>query len=165
MPLTPLHGISLMFLYFKDKRRMDPLALTASATFIDLEPLYYTLMGENLDHRIWHSFASVLTVYPLLITLGVYIVEHLLNKRLHSIYTALGLRPNRVVYPLLMIYLCSLIGGLSHVFFDMFTHKDMPYVIFPLTNGNPFYLGQASIISELTVILLTAYSLLQWLKR
>jgi membrane-bound metal-dependent hydrolase YbcI (DUF457 family) len=58
-----------------------------------------------------------------------------------------------------------LIGGLSHVFFDMFTHKDMPYVIFPLTNGNPFYLGQASITAELAVILLTAYSLLQWLKR
>jgi Na+-transporting NADH:ubiquinone oxidoreductase subunit NqrE len=165
MPLTPLHGLSLMFLYFKDKRRIDPLALTASATFIDLEPLYYTLLEEALDHRIWHSFAVALTVYPLLIMLGVYIVERLLNGRLHSIYNALGLRPNQVVYPLLTIYFCSLIGGLSHVFFDMLTHKDMPYVIFPLTNGNPFYLGQASITAELAVILLTAYSLLQWLKR
>lgn len=152
-----------MFLYFKDKQRIDPLALTASATFIDLEPFYYTLLGENLDHRIWHSFALVLTVYPFLITIGVYIVEHLLNRRLHSIYNTLGLRQDRVVYPLLTIYLCSLIGGLSHVFFDMFTHKEMPYVVFPLANGNPFHLGSASITIELLVILLTAYSILRWL--
>mgnify|MGYP001064101437 CR=1 FL=1 len=164
MPVTPLHPLALMFLYFKDKRRIDPLALTVSASFIDLEPLYYLLIGEPLDHRIWHGFALAWTVYPILITIGVYIVEHLFEGRLRSTYNALWLKPNQVQYSSLTIYLCSLVGGASHIFFDMFTHKNMPYVIYPLANGNPFYIGTASIIVEVTVILLVIYSLLYWIK-
>jgi len=164
MPITPLHALSLMFLYFKDKKRIDPLALTVSATFIDLEPLYYLLVGEPLDHRIWHGFALALTVYPILVAIGVYITERLFKEKLWSIYNILRLKPKRVRYPLLTVYLCSLLGGFTHVFFDMFTHKDMPYVIYPLAYGNPFYMGNASIIVEIIVILLAAYSLLQWIK-
>ena len=164
MPITPLHALSLMFLYFKDKKRIDPLALTVSATFIDLEPLYYLLVGETLDHRIWHGFALALTAYPILVTIGVYITERLFKEKLWSIYNILRLKPKRVQYPLLTVYLCSLLGGFTHVFFDMFTHKDMPYVIYPLAYGNPFYMGNASIIVEIIVILLAAYSILQWIK-
>jgi len=164
MPITPLHALSLMFLYFKDKKRIDPLALTVSATFIDLEPLYYLLVGEPLDHRIWHGFALALTAYPILVTIGVYITERLFKEKLWSIYNILRLKPKRVQYPLLTVYLCSLLGGFTHVFFDMFTHKDMPYVIYPLAYGNPFYMGNASIIVEIIVILLAAYSILQWIK-
>ncbi|MGQ9530543.1 MAG: DUF4184 family protein [Candidatus Bathycorpusculaceae bacterium] len=164
MPVTPLHGISLMFLYFRDKRHFDPLALTVSATFIDLEPLYYLLIGEPLDHRIWHGFTLATTVYPILLTIGVYIAERLLTERLRSAYNFLRLKPNQVRYPLLTIYFCSLLGGFTHVFFDMFTHKDMPYVMYPLAYGNPFYIGNASIIVEIPVIILTVYSLLEWIK-
>jgi hypothetical protein len=164
MPITPLHALSLMFLYFRDKKRIDPLALTVSATFIDLEPLYYLLVGETLDHRIWHGFALAITVYPILVTIGVYIVERLFEEKLWSICNVLRLKPKQVQYPLLTVYFCSLLGGFTHVFFDMFTHKDMPYVIYPLAYGNPFYMGNASIIIEITVILLAAYSLLQWIK-
>jgi hypothetical protein len=116
------------------------------------------LIGETLDHRIWHGFALAITVYPILVTIGVYIVERL------SICNVLRLKPKQVQYPLLIVYFCSLLGGFTHVFFDMFTHKDMPYVIYPLAYGNPFYMGNASIIIEITVILLAAYSLLQWIK-
>ena len=164
MPITPLHALSLMFLYFKDKKRIDPLALTVSATFIDLEPLYYLLVGEPLDHRIWHGFALAITVYPILVTIGVYIAEHLFGEKLWIAYNALRLKPKQVQYPLLTVYLCSLLGGFTHVFFDMFTHKDMPYVIYPLAYGNPFYLGNASIIIEIIVVLLSAYSLFEWIK-
>jgi len=165
MPVTPLHGLALMFLYFKRKRTVDPLALTVSATFIDLEPLYYLLIGEPLDHRIWHGFAASLTVYPILITLGVYMVEHLFEGRLWSAYNSLRLRSYQVRYSLSTIYLCSLVGSVSHVFLDMFTHENMPYVIYPLANGNPFYIGHASIIVEITAILLTIYSCWHWLRR
>jgi hypothetical protein len=164
MPITPFHALSLMFLYFRDKKRIDPLALTVSATFIDLEPLYYLLVGEPLDHRIWHGFALALTAYPILVTIGVYITERLFKEKLWTAYNILRLKPNQVQYPLLTVYFCSLLGGFTHVFFDMFTHKDMPYVIYPLAYGNPFYMGNASIIIEITVILLAAYSLLQWIK-
>jgi membrane-bound metal-dependent hydrolase YbcI (DUF457 family) len=57
-----------------------------------------------------------------------------------------------------------MVGGFSHVFFDMFTHESMPYVIYPLALGNPFYLGQASGIVEVTVVALTIYSVFCWSK-
>jgi hypothetical protein len=164
MSLTPFHALSLMFLYFKDKKRIDPLALTVSATFIDLEPLYYLLVGEILDHRIWHGFALALTAYPILVAIGVYITERLFKEKLWTAYNILRLKPKQVQYPLLTVYLCSLLGGFTHIFFDMFTHKDMPYVIYPFAYGNPFYMGNASIIVEIIVILLAAYSLLHWIK-
>ncbi len=164
MPVTPLHGLALMFLYFKDRRKFDPLALTVSATFIDLEPLYYLLLGEPIDHRIWHGFATSFTIYPILITIAVFMVERLFEKKLWSTYNAVRLKSNQVRYPPLSIYICSMVGGVSHVFLDMFTHKDMPYVIFPLSNGNPFYIGQASIIVEIAVIVLAFYSCLRWFK-
>src|SRR3989304_3563530 len=164
MPLTPLHGLGVLFLYFKDKRRIDPLAMLVSATFLDLEPLYYVLIGEPLTHRLWHGFALALTIYPVLISLGVYFVERLFENKLWSTYNALKLKPNQVKYSLLTIYLCCLVGGFSHVFFDMFTHASMPYVIYPLVFGNPFYLGQASGIVEVTVVALTLYSVFCWSK-
>jgi membrane-bound metal-dependent hydrolase YbcI (DUF457 family) len=164
MPLTPLHGLAVFFLYFKNKRKIDPLALLASATFIDLEPLYYILIGESLDHQIWHGFALALTIYPVLIAVTVYFVERLFENKLWSAYTALKLKPPQVKYSLLSIYLCCLVGGFSHIFFDMFTHKNMPYVIYPVVFGNPFYIGQASIIVEVTVVALALYSVFCWSK-
>ena len=165
MPVTPLHGLALLFLYFKDKKRIDPLALTASATFVDLEPLYYFLIGEPLTHRIWHGYALALTAYPLLITIGAYCVENFFGRKLYSAYSVLSLEPNLVKYPLRSIFFCSLVGGLSHIFFDMFTHEHMPYVIYPLAYGNSFYIGQASVVVEFAVIVLAGYSCLRWLKK
>jgi hypothetical protein len=165
MPITPLHALSLMFLYFKDTKRIDPLALSVSATFIDLEPLYYLLIGETLDHRIWHGFTLALTAYPILVTIGIYITERLFKEKLWTAYNFLRLKPKQVQYPLLTVYFCSLLGGFTHIFFDMFTHRDMPYVIYPLAYGNPFYLGNASIIIETLVIMLTAYSILRFVER
>jgi hypothetical protein len=164
MPITPLHGLAFIFIYFKNKRRVDPLALMVSATFIDLEPLYYFLLGEPLDHRFWHGFTLALTVYPILLTFGVYVAERLFEGKLWTAYNMVRLNPVQVKYPLLNIYGLSLLGGFSHVFLDMFTHEKMPYVLYPFINGNPFYIGQASIIVEITVILLTIYSLNCWLK-
>ena len=165
MPFTPFHGLALMFLHFRYEKRIDLLAVLVSATFVDLEPLYYMLVGEPIDHRIWHSIPMSLTIYPILITLGVYMIERLFEGRLWLAYGIFRLRPDRVKYTLSGIYICSLIGGFSHVFFDMFTHETMPYAIYPLADGNPFYLGPASIIVEVAVILLAIYSCLRWMRR
>ncbi|MEM2130489.1 MAG: DUF4184 family protein, partial [Candidatus Bathyarchaeia archaeon] len=155
---------AVLSLYFKRKRTIDPLALSASATFVDLEPLYYLLIGEPLDHQIWHGFALVLTVYPLLIAVGVYAMERFFENKLLSMYGALRLKPPQVNYSLGAIYLCCLLGGFSHIFFDMFTHEHMPYVVYPLFFGNPFYLGQASGIVAAAVIALACYSVFCWRK-
>lgn len=163
MPITPLHGLAVLFVYFRKKAKIDPLALTVSATFIDLEPLYFWLIREPLDHRMWHGFALALTIYPTLTSLGVYLTEHFFEEKLWFIYNGLRLKPIKVRYPLLTIYVVSLFGAFSHVFFDMFTHENMPYVIYPWAEGNPFYMGQASIIVEITVIFLAIYSCWKWL--
>ncbi len=140
------------------------MALAVSTTFIDLEPLYYFLLGEPLDHRILHGFTSALTIYPILVTLAVYFVEFRFDEKLWRIYNGLRLNPGRVRYPLKNIYLLSLFGGFTHVFLDMFTHSQMPWVLYPFANGNPFYTWQASIAVEVAVIALSFYSLASWLK-
>lgn len=72
--------MAFLFLYFRDKQRIDPLALAVSTAVIDLEPLYYMVLGEPLDHRVWHGFTLALTIYPLLVALGVYMAERFFEK-------------------------------------------------------------------------------------
>ena len=86
MPLPPVHGLVALLPYFKAKSVFDPLALVASATFVDLEPLIYIFMGQQLNHQIWHGYALALTVYPVIVGLIVYSAEHLLENRLWSAY-------------------------------------------------------------------------------
>ncbi len=163
MPTTPLHVSAFLFLYFKDKRRIDPLALVISTTFIDVEPLYYILLGEPLDHRVWHGFTLALTLYPILVTIGVYMAECLFENRLLAVYNWVRLKPVKAKYPLPNIYLLSLMGGFSHIFLDMFTHREMFWMLYPFTYGNPFYTEQTSIVVNIIVILLTLYSIWYWL--
>jgi membrane-bound metal-dependent hydrolase YbcI (DUF457 family) len=153
-----------LFLFFKSKSRIDPLALVTSATVIDLETLYYLLLGDPFNHRIWHSYFFALVVFPILITLAIYLVEHRFEKKLSSAYRVLKLKPPKTRYSLSIIYISCLIGGFSHIFFDMFTHESMPYVLYPLFYGNPFYLGEARFIVEGVVAALALYSVYCWWK-
>ena len=164
MPLPPIHGLTSLLPYFKSKTTFDPLALVASATFVDLEPLFYIFTGQQLDHQIWHGYALGLTIYPILVGLLVYVTERLLENRLRSAYTIIGFKPTRVRYQPLALYYSCLLGSFSHLFFDMFTHKNMPYVIYPLTYGNPFYIGRASGIVELITVGLAVLSIFLWWK-
>jgi glucose-6-phosphate dehydrogenase assembly protein OpcA len=40
----------------------------------------------------------------------------------------------------------------------------MPYVVYPLTYGNPFYLGQASGVVEIITVTLAVLSIYLWWK-
>lgn len=164
MPLPPVHGLVALSPYFKGKAVLDPLALVASATFVDLEPLFYVVAGQPLDHQMWHGYALALTVYPILVGLFVYSLERFLERNVWSAYRTLGFKPSRVRYSPLTIYLCCLAGGFSHIFLDMFTHQSMPYVIYPLAYGNPFYLGQLSGVVEIAADALAVVSVFLWWK-
>jgi hypothetical protein len=165
MPLPPVHGLAVLSPYFKRKATFDPLALVASATFVDLEPLFYILVGQlNLTHQIWHGYLLVLTIYPVLVGLFVYSMERLLEGKIWSAYNMLGFKPDRVKYSPLTIYLCCLAGGFSHLLFDMFTHQSLPYIIFPVVSGNPFYLGYASGIVEAIALGFAVFSVFLWWK-
>jgi len=136
-----------------------------SATIIDVEPLYYMLIGEALDHQIWHGYALSLTVYPVLISLAVYSAERVFDNRLRLMYNSLRLKPTKIRYSMPNIFLSCLIGSFSHIFFDMFTHESLPYVVYPVAFGsNPFYIGQFSGIVEVAVVVLASYSLICWVR-
>jgi glucose-6-phosphate-specific signal transduction histidine kinase len=81
MALTLFHALALIFLYFRYKQKVDLLALAVSTTFIDLETVYYLLVGAPLDHRLLHSFTLALTIYPILVAFGVYVIERLFEGK------------------------------------------------------------------------------------
>ena len=164
MPLPPVHGLVALSPYFKRKVLFDPLALVVSATFVDLEPLVLGLAGQSVDHQFWHGYALGLTVYPVFAALTVFFVERTSTGKLTSAYNFLELKQPRVQYPFLTIYLCCIAGAFSHLFIDMFTHQSMPYVIYPLATGNPFYLGQASGVVEIVAAALAIFTVLLWVK-
>ena len=112
----------------------------------------------------WHGYAFASTVYPVLIAAAIFTVERLFGSRLWSTYSVLKLKPYQIKYSVLSIYLCCLLGGFSHIVFDMFTYESMSYVIYPLFYGNPFYFGQPSGITELTLVSLALYSVFCWSK-
>ncbi len=161
--LTPIHFLAVMPLYFRFKGRIDPLTLLISSTFVDLEPLYLLLSGEPNDHGILHSYFTVL-LFSVLIVFAMYFAERHYENRLRQVYGKLRLSPERVKYPLLSIYLTFLIGGFSHMFFDMFTHKSLPYVFYPIAIGNPFYVGTASFVVDVIVAAVAFGSVVWWLK-
>jgi len=163
IPLTPIHILAIMPLHFRYKRRIDPLALLISSTFVDLEPLYLLLIGAPDDHGILHSYFIIL-LFSVLIVFVVYFAERHYENKLWSVYGKLRLNPDRVKYPLLSVYLTFLVGGFSHIFFDMLTHKSLPYVFYPISFGNPFYLGPASIVVDVVLAVMALGSVFWWLK-
>lgn len=164
MPITPLHALILLPLYFRYREKVDPLAITASAMLVDLEPLYHLLLNERPHHRVWHGLITSLTIYPIIIAIGVFIAERIIESELRSLYGFLWLRPVRVKYGLLNAYFCSLIGGASHVFLDALTHENMPYAVYPIAYGNPLYVEQVSVAVNVAVILMSLYSCMVWLR-
>jgi hypothetical protein len=162
--MPPVHGLVALVPYFKNKAILDPLALVAGATFVDLESLVYILLGQPLNHQWFHGYLLVLTIYPVLVGLFVYSMERFLEGNVCSAYAILKFKAPRVRYPPLTIYLCCLAGGLSHLFLDMFTHQSLPYIIYPLQTGNPFYIGGYSGIVEAIALALAALSIFLWWK-
>ena len=163
MPLPPIHGLIGLLPYFRN-RKLDPLALVVGATFVDLESLVYIVLGNPLDHQFFHGYLLVFTVYTILVGLFVYFMERGFERKIWSIYTALRFNPTQVKYAPVTIYLCCFAGGLSHLLFDMWTHRSLPYIIYPLTYGNPFYIGQYTGIIELTAIGLALVTIYLWWK-
>ncbi len=117
-----------------------------------------------MRHGLWHSYFFVLTIYPIILSLVLYIMETQFEKTILGVYRAFRFFPKKVRYPLGTIYLSSLVGGVSHIFLDMWVHENSAYVLFPFYEGNPFWIGEWSIIIYGLVIFLSIYTVLLWLK-
>jgi len=165
LPATPLHFLTIAPLHFKRPKAFDITALLFSSTLVDLELLYRLLTGEPMIHGLWHSYFFVLTIYPVLLSLIIYVGERRFNKTILGVYRFFRFYPKKVNYRFKTIYFCCLIGGASHIFFDMWVHENSPYVLFPFYNENPLWIGEWSIIILVLVSLLSFYTVFLWIRQ
>jgi hypothetical protein len=165
LPLTPLHFSAIAPLHFKRPDVFDITALFYSSMAVDLELVFSFLLGGSLTHGVWHSYLFVLTIYPIAVGLFVYAVERWFEGTVFRVYRFFRFYPKKVRYPFRTIYLCCLVGGVSHIFFDMWTHPVSSYILFPLVVKNPFWLGDWSNVVFAVVVLLSFYTVFLWLKQ
>jgi hypothetical protein len=165
LPATPLHFLAIAPLHFGRPEIFDITALFYSSLSVDLELLFGLLMSNTLAHGLWHSYFFVLTIYPICVSLFVYVIESRFEKTISKVYGFFRFFPNKIKYPFKTIYLCCLIGGVSHIFFDMWVHEYSPYILFPLVTQNPFWIGEWSTIIYALVILLSSFTIFLWLRQ
>ena len=165
MPANPLHFSTIAPLHFFWAETFDITALLWSSTLVDLELLYRLLIGEPMSHGLWHSYLFVLTIYPVVLSLILFVMENRFEKTILGIYRAFRFFPDKVRYSLRTIYLSSLVGGVSHIFLDMWVHENSAYVLFPFYEGNPFWIGEWDIVIYGLVILLSILTVFLWIKR
>jgi len=165
LPATPLHFLAIAPLHFSRPERFDITALLYSSTLVDLELLYLFLTENHTNHGFWHSYFFVMTIYPVVLSLFIFVSERTLEKTIFKVYRFFRFFPKRVRYPFKTIYFCCLIGGVSHIFVDMWTHENSPYVLLPLYIKNPFWIGEWSIVIQALVILLSLCTLFLWLRQ
>lgn len=165
MPPTPLHFSAIAPLHFKWPKSFDITALLLSSTLIDLELLVFLLSGEPMIHAFWHSYFFVLTVYPAFLSAAIYFAERGSGKTIRSVYRFFRFFPETTSYPFKTIYISCLVGGASHIFFDMWVHQNSSWVLFPFYEGNPFWIGEWSIIVFGLVTLLSLYTVFLWIRQ
>jgi hypothetical protein len=168
LPPTPVHFFAVAPLHFVRSGIFDITALLISSTCIDLELLYLLLIGQPLYHGLWHSYFFALTIFPVAVSLVVFVVERKLPTLLEGFYKFFRFSPSKLKHSFKTIYLSSLIGGASHIFFDMWTHRVSSYILYPLTifgSENPFWTGDYEVVVYISVALLSIYSIYIWIKR
>lgn len=163
MPANPLHFSAIAPLQRLRPETFDITALLYSSVLVDLELLYSFLIGRPMDHGIWHSYLFVTTIYPVVLCLIIYVMERRFEKTIFSVYRFFRFYPSKVSYSLKAIYLSCLIGGISHIFFDMWTHENSAFVLFPFYDGNPFWADEWSVIVQGAVILLSICTVFLWI--
>jgi len=132
---------------------------------VDLELVFSFLLGGSLTHGVWHSYLFVLTIYPVAVGLFVYVAERWFERTIFGVYRFFRFYPEKIKYPFRTIYLCCLLGGVSHIFFDMWTHEDSSYVLFPVVAENPFWIGEWSVVVFALMALLSFYTVFLWAKQ
>jgi hypothetical protein len=165
LPISPLHFLAIAPLHFKRPEKFDITALFYSSMSVDLELLYAFLVGGATNHGLWHSYFFVLTIYPVAVSLFVYAIERSLEGTIFGIYRFFKFFPEKVKYSFRTIYFSCLLGGVSHIFFDMWTHQVSSYVLFPFAAQNPFWIGEWSDIIFALVIMLSFYTVFLWIRQ
>jgi len=140
-------------------------ALLWSSTLVDFELLCFLLTGRPFYHGFWHSYIFVLTVYPVMLSLIIYMAERKFDKTLLDVYRFFRFYPREVRYSFKKVYISCLIGGVSHLFFDMWVHKTSPYILFPIHTVNHFWIGEWGNLIYIPVSVLSLYSVFLWIRQ
>lgn len=148
MPVTPLHLIPALALYFPFSRRIHSLAFFAATLLIDVEPTLYLVFHIPIPqipllffdgdtpvglHTITHNpFGIVLIVAPAMTILSK-ILEETKRFGLTILKNSRGIN-----YPARTIYLSALLGASLHLSWDLTMHLDIN-LAFPFYYiSNPF---------------------------
>lgn len=132
---------------------------------VDLELVLSFLLSGSLAHGVWHSYLFVLTIYPVAVGLFVYALERWFGGTISRVYRFFRFYPEKIRYSFRAIYFCCLVGGVSHIFFDMWTHEVSSYILFPIVVRNPFWIGEWSIVIFALMVLLSFYTAFLWAKQ
>ncbi|MBM3291240.1 DUF4184 family protein [Candidatus Bathyarchaeota archaeon] len=162
MPANPLHFLVILPLHLKSPSRFDALTLLIASTFVDLEMVFGFILGYPISHGIIHSYLIVLTIYPLFLSIIFYYLFKRTNGEMKKTYDKLRLNPKSIDLSFKHIFVNCVVGGVSHLFLDMWTHESSPFLFYPLTTVNPFWLSQTSILVTLATLLLSGYSIQLW---
>ncbi|MEM2488106.1 MAG: DUF4184 family protein [Thermoproteota archaeon] len=161
MVFTVFHYLAVAPLQFKFRDRIDPIALALSTMLIDIEPLTGFYTGNY--HWLLHSFTGA-SIFSILLALLVRFLEKrdsFIIRFSHRI-----LRMERRKYGFGSRVLTSVLGGVSHVLVDAFTHRNYPYVLFPFkASENPFWRGfEIGHAVQALMILLSLISVYLWVR-
>lgn len=147
MPVTPLHLLPALALYFLFFRRLNLFAFFSATLLIDIEPMLYLLFDVPIPqiplisggytpvglHIITHNpFGIVLLVAPSMTILAKTL------ERMKSFWLTIIKNASWVDYSLRSVYLSALLGAFLHLGWDMTMHYDIN-LAFPLYYmPNPF---------------------------
>ena len=162
MPANPLHFLAVLPLHLKNPGKFDALTLLVSSTFVDLEMVIMVLLGKPMTHGIMHSYVMIFTFYPFILSILIYTLFRRTKIKMKKIYDYVKFNQESIDLSFKQIYLNCLVGGVSHLFLDMWTHEYSIYLFYPITEVNPFWLGQASILVTSTTIMISIYSAILW---
>jgi hypothetical protein len=133
LPLTPFH-YPLAYLIYKFDKRLSLPGLVVGSMFPDFEiPIIISLFGKQVpDHLLLHSVLGAITIGTFLSLLFTFLIYPTL---VHFLFRV---DKNKVECECRLsstLIFSVLLGNLSHVFLDLFTHEITP-IFWPLFPSN-----------------------------
>jgi hypothetical protein len=132
MPFTPFHFGPGAALHALAPRQLSFMAFAGANVLVDVEPLYYMLIGQEPLHRFFHTYIGVTLV--MLATVAVFLLARRLARTVWlpnpGDWQALRLRP---------VMLGAAAGSYSHIVLDSVMHADI-HPLAPFSQANALYL-------------------------
>lgn len=131
MPFTPFHFAPGAALHALAPRQLSFMAFAGANVLVDVEPLYFMLIGQAPLHRFFHTYIGVTLV--MVATMALFLLARWTARRVWlpnpGNWQALHLRP---------VMLGAAAGSYSHIVLDSVMHADIR-PLSPFSPANPLY--------------------------